>query len=820
MPGIQPPERTVGPPERIRKIQPKTPAEGLAEYARRTGTYIIDPGMPSYAPGTFVGPDGVPVQARTAEEARQVQAQLKAQREKIEREAREKDIAEWRARALKERESWERKETERKYRQVEREHAPTPYSSTPERKDEIVAGRVPNKFEQARERILGGIESVRHFVGKKPKTPYAVQHTIGLTEYVGKEAAQAKGAVRHTAQLIRHRPKTLARGIKTEAKESLTYAYEHPLATVATVGVVAGAAAVAPVATGAVVTASVAKSFMTKPERGIAEAGLIIGTVGAIKGAGKVAGRFLPKKPPKITPFVGEARLKDTGLIAEYGKSVVTKGKVKIVSEAKGITELLPKGKKMRTKGVVIQKITEPGKGLRTELIGIDTRATVKKTGAGLSSFLGKSKIKEGTKIRELTIAGKVKETGKRTTPKGVRTEHAIISAGTPDIIRPPKVTSVPEFTPVFSRMKHYGRKKPLARRHTEIDYGFEVSEISAGAVSFKTPKKLGLPFRVGEPKTLILQGQKGAGKARLFHELKHQRKAAARERVLEIEAPKLKSKDIFTVARDQREARMFSYLDSVSPKAAGKAGKPLEIMTTPSTGMATMALKPEMRGLYDKPVPSTMPAVAERLAIEQMGKIGTGKGARVVMFGGKKAEAERTAAKSRQAPKAKLGLKGWTDTKPTEIPRVRISEKIKPIITTIPKYKTDQTSGIIDLPAMKKPAVKLKEKTATTPKIQIPTPPRPPRTPSKFLMLGGLPRPTRRRKRARVSMPRFKSMLSPLADPLSLAITEARTLRKGKHLKPTKRVRKAFARELMRSPGMVRFPTYQMTKRKGGFKI
>lgn len=842
--GRSPPRIIVGPPTKTPVKQPKTPAEGLAAYAKRTGTYLIDPGMPSYKPGEYVGPEGRAVSARTPEEARQALEQQKTLREQQERAAFEKRVAE---RAEEYRRELEAKKQE--YREVsEAEYTPSPYRPgyKPEEpahgEAEIRAYQEPSAYEKAvsgahrlREKISTGVQRLQTFVGRAPGEKLVSfkkdteKATLGLREYVGAEVKPTKGALTHTGQMIRHHPKAFVKQSGQELKEIGEYAWEHPVETGATIAVIAGAGAVAPTATMGVLGVSVAHSFIHKPERGVAEVALL--GAGALLGKG--AGKLRRKAKLKVTPFEGEARLKDTELIAGWGKSVVRQGKVTILSETKSVSEVLSMGKGkvgVRTKGVITQITTRPGKPPQVELLGTKTHAAVTETGVkGLSTFIGKSKVKTGTKIEELTIAGKAKEIGKRTTPKGVRAEQAIISAATPDIVTPPELRVVPELPSAFGRMKHVGRKKPPVKKRVETDYGFELSEVSAGAVSFKTPKKLGVPFRIGEAKpkpTLSFDSVPGR-RANLFYKLKKQRGGKAKG--LEIETPKPKSKNIFKVARAQRETKMFSWLDSVSPKPSIKSG-PLKITSAPGTRVAAMSFEVEPGvAFYDKPVPSMTPMIAERLAIAKIGRISQPAGPKIAILSGEKtgqAQREKQLEIQDQRPGG-IRLTSQRDIlKPkktpgiTAIPRIAIKQKSRQV--TAPKITTEQIEKLKPLEIQKeKPGIK--QKAQPKKQVTLPaTPKRPPRTQKGFLYLsrGRIPRGTGR-PRARLPKARKpKGGLYPLADPLSMTITEARTFRKARHQKPTKKVKKAFALELMRRPGMVRFPTFEMKRKKGGLKI
>lgn len=60
-----------------------------------------------------------------------------------------------------------------------------------------------------------------------------------------------------------------------------------------------------------------------------------------------------------------------------------------------------------------------------------------------------------------------------------------------------------------------------------------------------------------------------------------------------------------------------------------------------------------------------------------------------------------------------------------------------------------------------------------------------------------------------------LEPILSPLADPLSIAKTEATTFSRARHQKPTKQVKKEFVGELERYGLAFRFPTFEMKKRK-----
>jgi len=79
MPGISPidfePAPVISPPTR----QKQTEAERLADYARRTGTTLIDMNMPSLQPGEYMGAGGSIISASSEQEAAKQQAALKEQ---------------------------------------------------------------------------------------------------------------------------------------------------------------------------------------------------------------------------------------------------------------------------------------------------------------------------------------------------------------------------------------------------------------------------------------------------------------------------------------------------------------------------------------------------------------------------------------------------------------------------------------------------------------------------------------------------------------------------------------------------------------------
>ena len=831
-----------------RKVEAPPPTK---EY---TGVYLYDPVMKDVPPGTYVGPGGVRVRAETYREA---QAKLARQfKEKAELEKAQKElVAQERAKAeeVKARKAYvaslerlEKRKAVEAARPAPREYRPyAPITPTPIRPPPASEVRA-----EVREALGLRREKVERVIERPGEIPKGLEPA-----YVAPKPPKEEIRAATIAEKIPMRIGKVSPFAGEIAKETIMTGKEIAAAPIVVGAGVAAAHVISKTPVGAaLVGGTVAGSVLYRtyekgPAAGISDV-LLLGA--AAKAGPLIAGVGRRTRPPiSLETAIGEARLKDVpvpeGLVRGVGVSkfrrgdIVVETKVKeytaFVKKPKGVKEIkegpvtvsveTPEGIASITRGVgerVIldapkQKILEvKGLGKRLKVIGpepakpreisrepISTKIAAITTPSpvkGVSRFEAEMKTKIGTEITTEKYIGTAKEIAKYPTKKGM--------------------ISVADTLAV--------RTKPVDKELA----------VSLGVSDFKTPAKLGLPFRIGEPRKVSFEGL-GVTKTKALTKI---RKEKRRERKWEefvsgeppVPTPKKKAKDLFTLAREEREAKMFTFLEKATPTVKPPREGAMPGISAPKEPAPIAALKPEEVALYDKPMPSFAQLSAHEIGLKGISApMPTGLGPMPLIrppgereeisqqirvdtsFLGD-AQAERPLLKEikkerplKEKPeKPIISAKPKTQVEPIYLPiqRQRPETITTPIVTDIIDFSQD-----VQAIYPPKKATDFKPPVRPTAK---PIPPRPPRRPPGIPRLPriaiGIRRPKERKPRIKPPTVKLKTPkigIKPLADWLS--VTQAAAQKFGvtpRHRAPTPKIQKEFIAARARKPLSFRFAT------------
>lgn len=832
-----------------RKVEAPPPTK---EY---TGVYLYDPVMKDVPPGTYVGPGGVRVRAETYREA---QAKLARQfKEKAELEKAQKElVAQERAKSeeVKARKAYvaslerlEKRKAVEAARPAPREYRPyAPITPTPIRPPPVSEARAEvrealglrrEKVERVIERpgeIPKGLEPA-YVAPKPPKEEIRAQTIAERVEY------------RTVAGISKVSP--FVAGIARESFETGKGIAADPLPT----AIVAGAATLVSltppgraIVGGAMGVSVVHRAYTKGPEAAISDI-LLLGA--AAKAGPLIAGVGRRTRPPiSLETAIGEARLKDVpvpeGLVRGVGVSKFRRGDIVVETKVKEYTAFVkkPKGVKEIKEGPVTVSVETP-EGIASITRGVGERVVLDAPKQKVLEVKGLGKrLKvigpEPAKPREISREPISTKIAAITTPspvKGVSRFEAEMKTkiGT-EITTEKYIGTAKEIAKYPTKKGMISVADTLAIRTKPVDKELAVS---LGVSDFKTPAKLGLPFRIGEPKKISFEGL-GVTKTKA---LKKIRKEKRRERKWEefvsgeppVPTPKKKAKDLFELAREKREAKMFTFLERVTPTVKPPREGAMPGISAPKEPAPIAALKPEEVALYDKPMPSFAQLSAHEIGLKGISApMPTGLGPMPLIRPPREKVREELrvengylagervdrpvieVSKERAIPKAKperpdLAVKPITTVEPIYKPIQRPDITIMPITTQYPEQKITPIQAI---KAKKAEKMKPTAKPPARPTLPGIPPRRPPGIPRLPRIAIGIRRPRERKPRIKPPTVKLKTPkigIKPLADWLS--VTQAAARKPGitpLHKAPTAKVKREFIAARARKPLSFRFAT------------
>jgi len=784
---------------------PNSIAQSKADYAKRTGTYLIDNAMKRVPAGAYVGPGGVIVQAETHQKAQQKLAQQA--KDKTAQEQHTKQVTEHKAATeTQKRKAYVAALERQKAQEQQKKPAPyAPITPTPIKPTPLTRESVREGLGLRAEKTTKTIEHPGSTEGLEPMNIELMpqeNRTLTRGEQIG-EKIQEKGDI---LQEKAGGYDSFAGGFVGRSVQNVRSIVENPGTTAAITGIaiLASQTPQGRVAVGAVAGVSIAKTTIDHGfAAGAADIALILGAGKVIKSAGgsRIIKGITSKRTTSPKTILGtsrgESRLKDIpiaeGLSSGVGRSTVKRGSTIVSTNIKETTQFIetPSGTPSISKGIGTRTtISAPNQKVLSVKLGrkelrivgskptpelisrepvstsVKTLTTPPPTLPGISRFKTEIKTKVDSEVKTGRYEGSIKTVMKYPTKKG-------------QIIQTDSVT---------------GRTTPGDPKSLELNLGGE---------AFKIPKKLSVPFRI-EPKAI------------------QPKKSPVSSKKGDI----LRIYDKKTPSTSEGKSIIRSSETRTSP-ASSSGPQKLSLITES---------KPENAALYDKPVPSFAGFSSQILGMEKINAIssaGAGKTGRIFPISSRNTGGavkqddfmlEISGASEKNVSILQTGQKISTPTKTTPAiqPRTPTENTLQSPKTRTMQFTSSKPKQDIYTIQSEKPSKKqaLTPKTRIIPETRPPsTPRRPPHIPRTPGFSGSLdskarqsfsiaPKSTRSSKR--------KRDFNPLADWLSVTQTAARNFgTKPLHQAPTEKVKEKYRLALAANPTGFRFPTYQQTKGK-----